>query len=530
MGLFDQARAAARAFQAARVGELGRDAVNLPRPPSSPPGPPAQPMRREAGPVFDVAPSEKRIERIPLDRVRWLRADVESAKHAANLGDMTRAAQLAQWVKEDLVCGGLMLTRCSVPRLPRQWSGSEEARAWLQGEGDKPGVFDRVMPPSELEEKAVDHLDLGIGVSCFVQPEGSPLPRLVRLDNQNLRYIPGLNRWQYYGYNRLYNVTPGDGVWVFHAQSATDPWRGGLWPGLSNDLVSSVTSTLSRDAFVQRFGLPTILAEAPLGASDDQKGAFWESFVHGIIAVIGMTPGYKASILQAKAEGADVFKDSEARQERRAAIAICGTEGILSGGQGFANSALFVQVKGHLVQRTGQDLCATLNEQAIPQLLYYASRSGKISRKEHELVLAYDTTPPEARKLEAEALSAAAKAVKDLEEAGFAVDKKIFGGRFQVPEIRTEAPTTPPLVEVPANDGGSVEAREEPPEPGYSEQLAEVLTQHARPTCRHGEEQGIKLETCRRCGVRRQDVYEPGQNGAPGAYRIVWKPIAARVA
>ncbi len=431
-------RRIAAAYEAFR-GEPVRDSIRLAAPPSEAPGP-AGARTRAAVESVGSLDLDKRLERIPLDRMRWLRVDVEDAKHRANQGDLFRAAQIAQWVKEDLVDGGLMLTRCSVPRLPREWRGDDEARIWLQGEGRSPGVFDRILPPGEIEELCIDHLDLGVGIGCFIQPAGAKYPRLVRLDNQGLRYIPGQNRWQYQGFGKTYDVTPGDGVWVLNANGYSDPWREGLWIGLGNDLVSAAGSTLARDAFVHRFALPMLLAKYPGGASEPQKLSFFESVAGGIMSVIGVTPGYSVDLVQARAEGAQVFKDSEERQERRAAIAICGTSGIMDGGAGFANGALFQQVKDHLVHRTGQDAASFINDQALPAVLAWAARAGHLSRRDRELVLAYDTTPPQARESEAKAIEAAMRAfVAQLEAAERAGDPMLrpnaaeYRARFRLP-------------------------------------------------------------------------------------------------
>lgn len=389
-------------------------------------GPPRQPVSAPfiPGPTGDrtrsrLAKTEqprkrRRMSPLAIDRGRWLRADIEKAEAVANSGQLQQAAQIADWCKSDLTVGGLMSTRCSVPRLPREWRGDDEARAWLQGEGQIPGCFDAIFPPGELEELSIDHLDLGAGVSCFVQPNNSPLPRLVRLDNQYLIYSPGEDRWKYQGYGKTYNIDPNntdgpDGApirWVLHLNGEQDPWRRGIWAGLGYDQVSEDGAGLHRDGFIWRFGNPFVIAKAPAAMSEDQKLNFWGAVKQWTMGFAGVTPGHEVSLLQPKAEGREVFKDAEEKVERRAMMRIAGQVVTSTGGVGFANAEIFATIASFLVARTGQDLASTLNTQAIPIVLDWAVANGYISAR-RPLSLGYDTTPPQAREAEAKVIQAA---------------------------------------------------------------------------------------------------------------------------
>lgn len=424
--------------------------VRLKRPPKAPVGPKGERTAtrlREADPGGDLRRTQLRLGRtarrriapLPIDRVRWLRADIEAAQHQANGGTLARAAQIAEWCKEDLVVGSLFSTRCSVPRLPREWRGDDEARIWLQGEGRRIGVFDKIFPPGELEELAIDHLDLGVGVGIFVQAENAELPELVRLDNQFLRYLPGEDRWQYQGWSHTYDVEPGNGVWFLHANGKTDPWRRGIWAGLGYDQVSEDGAGLHRDAFIWKFGNPLVLAKYPTGSSEGQKGIFVRAVLNWALGTVGVSPGYDVDLLQPKAEGREVFNDAEARVERRAMMRIAGQIVTSLGGPGFANAEIFAQIASFLVARTGQDLCTTVNAQGIEPVLAWAGRAGLLPANDMALQLSYDTTPPQARKAEAEAISAVAKSFVDLQQAGFDPDPEEFRARFRLP-VRIQVP------------------------------------------------------------------------------------------
>lgn len=530
MSLIDRAKSAYGAFVSS-----GRkvDAVRLKAPPAAPVGPVGN---RVADVVASVnvppaarhRPRRRRVAPLPVDRSRWLRADIEAAEHQANSGDLRRAAQIAQWVKEDLVCGGLMLTRCSVPRLPREWRGDDEARVWLQGEGSVPGCFDRIHPPGELEEMAIDHLDLGAGVAIYVQPEGQPYPRLTRLDNQFLRYLPSEDRWQYQGWGQVYDVTPGDGVWVLHTNGLVDPWRRGIWSALGYDQVSEDGAGLARDGFIWKFGTPFVVAKAPTGAAEEQKASFWEGTLNFVMGFAGVTPGYDIELIQPEATGREVFTDAEARVERRAMIRIAGQVVTVTGGVGFANAEIFATIASHLVARTGQDLATCLNEQCLPSVLEWSERAGHLSPScGRSLLLAYDTMPPQARQAEANAMKAAAEAVTALEAAGFAVDRSEMQARFRLPgkplEVRLPAVPVPQLPEPATPNDAKADADAGPPPIDYAADLARSMNEHVPPVeqCRHGFK-----NSCPRCGIRREDVLVPGADGQPHGWRVQWRPIA----
>ncbi len=504
--------------------------VRLTAPPQKPIGPPgarARAITADAQDTLATFPSRQRRKRIaplPQDRVRWLRADIENAEHRANSGDLRHAAQIADWVKADLVDGGLMAIRCSVPRLPRVWRGNEAARLWLQGEGSHTGCFNTIFPPGELEELAIDHLCLGVGIGMFVQLDGARYPHLVRLDPQFLRYLPSEDRWQYQGWNEVYDVTPGDGVWVLHANGCTDPWRRGLWAPLAYDLVSAAGATLHRDAFIWKFGNPLAVAKAPTGAANDQKASFWRAVLNWTLGSVGVTPGYEVELLQPKAEGREVFNDADARAERRAMIRIAGQIVTTTGGVGFANAEIFATIASHLVTRTGQDLCTTLNTESIPQVLEWAACCGYVPANDIDLQLEYDTTPPQARKAEADAISTAAKAYKDLEEAfaasGLKPDAIEFKARFRLP-LNVPEPVAPVMQSPqPAPVPDPAPAMQDAPTRSHAAALAEEMTLHGIDRCEHGS-----TNRCWLCGIERVRGVIPGENGAQHSWKLAWKAI-----
>lgn len=491
-----------------------------------------------------------RVTPLSVKQIRWLRKDIEDAEDEANGGNVRHLAQIGAWVRGDLTVGGLLSTRCSVPRLPRTWRGNEQARAWLEGEGKTTGLFDTIFPPIELEELAIDHLVNGFGHSVFIQPPGAQWLRLVRLDPQWSNFRIAENRWVYQGYNQLYAVEPGNGTWVTHSNGYIDPWNRGIWADLGRDQCSEDAAGMHRDAFIMKYGNPFVIATSPQGQADFQKIDFWRTVKQWCMGFAGVTPGHKVDLLQPKAEGREVFTDAEGKVERRAMMRICGQIVTSLGGPGFANAEIFATIASFLVARTAQDLATTLNEQAIPQIIRMGCEQGFID-DDSPLLLGYDTTPPQARKAEAEAISAAMAAfVAQWDAAEKAGDPSMrpspeeYRARFRLPvagegsgaleaahaAIRslTTQERRALLDGLRAQNQNASDAPEigipaEPDEPDvdHAARLASEMTEHKMETCEHG------FGRCYRCGVERDRGIEVGADGQK-AWRVAWRPLRAR--
>jgi hypothetical protein len=491
-----------------------------------------------------------RIQPPSIDKSRWLRKDIEDAEDEANSGNLRHLAQIGEWVRADLTVGGLLANRCSVPRLPRIWRGNQEAREWLEGSGKAPGVFDAIFPPAELEELAIDHLVDGVGVGVFIRPRRCKYVKLVRLDPQWLQFRIHENRWVYQGYNRLYDVEPGNGTWFLHTNGEVDPWRRGIGADLGRDQCSEDTAGMHRDAFIAKYGNPFVVATAPQGQADTQKFTFWRSLLTWTMGFAGVTPGHKVELLQPKAEGREVFNDAEQKAERRAMMRIAGQIVTSTGTVGFVNAEIFAQIASHLVARTGQDLSTSLNEQCIGQIVSMGIEDGWIE-DDAPLLLGYDTTPPQARKAEAEAIEAAMKAfVSQWEAADKASDPSLrpsveeYRARFRLPVATDQLAAANAAIRTltaeqrqqlfmqmrAENDNAPIEINtapkdiEEPEEPGYSEKLAASMTARGDVACpcdRHEE------RFCPRCRVIRR--YEAPEDPTQ-PYRAVWHAVMRKAA
>lgn len=520
----ERLRAAYQAF-------IGTSATTVGPPPRSvetifadvPRGPNGESTRNES--TRTRSARKRRLSPIMVSNARWLRADIESAMHSANGGNLRHAAQISDWVKDDLIVGGLAATRCSFPRLERIWQGDDCVRKWFEGDSKTPGVFDEFFPPDELEELAVDHLIAGWGVAPFVKLEGREFPQLTRIDNQWTIYQAGQNRYTYQAWGETLVITPGDGIWVFHGDGQ-DPWHRGIWKGLGFDQVSEDQAGLNRDAFISKYSNPFIVAKAAQGLSDDQKFMGWGALRKWTMGFLGSVGAFDIQILQPKAEGREVISDAEAKVERRAMMRIAGQVVTSLGGPGFANAEIFAIIASFLVTRSAQSLCRTLNAQAIPQIIKWAQAMGYLPAGNLRATLSYNTTPPQARKADADAI----KAAMDAFAAQVAASKLVndprlmpnvleYINRYSLPAtavVETEAasPALPPAPTV----AGPIAKEDpvEPDEPGYSESLAANMTAMGFAECPHGEDR-----VCRSCRVVRRYEAQPDRT-----YKPVWHAYA----
>jgi len=492
------------------VGTPAKDAVKLREMPTEAIGKPSS----------DGTEKNKRIGRLPLNYRQFMPPDVDYAMSVANgsgtLGGIMGVATIATWVKSNPICGGLMRTRCGVSRLPYEIKGSEAARQWIKGNGDLPGVRSKVANPKELRKIAIDRYNVGVGVGVFVKGKRDKYPRLMALDPAGLRYLPGEDRWQYHGWTKVFDVCPGDGIWVLYTLCDDSPWREGAWYSLAFEVIDALQGSMARGVFTQAFSMPTVLAKSPQGASDTQKATFTESVIGGFLTVIGVTPGYDIEFKQATAEGADVFAASESKLERWASVFICGTAGIIDGGQGFSNSDMFAGVRGEILEEEAEDLAELENSQIWPQICKWGAAAGYLPPGNDNACINYIAKPSSKLKAEAEAVTAAANAVKAMRDAGMAPDDERVRISWQMP-VKASAPIAS-LPEAPPN----VQARdEEPPELTYSESIAEALNARNEEVCpcdRH------EPKYCPSCGVVRRKAVKDEQ------WASVWQPVRRRAA
>jgi hypothetical protein len=448
----------------------------------------------------------RRLERMAFDYRRWMPPDIESALAGANgSGNLFHAATIAAWVKSHPVVAGVLEGRTSTPWLPPGVKYSEEASAWLLGTETEPGWREQITDPSELESISLDDYNAGYGVGCFVWNNKRGRPELTALDNAGLRYIAGEDRYQYHGFGNVFDVEPGNSIWVLKARVKTDPWREGAWHKIAYKICNSELAEMQRSVWMQIFGMPTVLATSPQGASDDQKISFTQKVIGAALRVIGVTPGYSLKFEQATAEGSDTFAQALAELERSISILAWGTMGLISGGSGFSNSDLFERMKAAILEKEARKQARFENEQIWPVALDWACRAGKISKAAKNACIVYNAES-------AAVIAQKAAAAKALIECGYSQEEAQQRVGLEKHSMPERAPESGVRMLPEARD-------EEPIEPSYSEKLALDMNARNRVACPHGT-----VDACRKCRVVLR--YEATDDG----YKPVWHSYAKRAA
>jgi hypothetical protein len=496
---------AARAYQAFRapIAAPVRDAVKLRSMPTSAPGPRA--LKPKKG---------KRLERLAFDYRRWMPSDVEHALASANgAGELRQVAAIAAWVKSNPVVAGVLEGRTSTPWLPYGVKYSDAAAAWLQGTETERGWRERITDPAELEAINLDDYNAGFGGGVFIWNEQVGHPELQALDNAGFKYLPGENRWQYHGWSKVYDVEPGNGVWVLKTRVKNDPWRDGAWHKIAYSVIDALQATMQRSVWTHMFAMPTVLAKFPLGGSDIQKARFTESIIGASLRVIGATPGYDLDFKQATAEGSDTFKQAEDKLREDVSILAWGTTGLISGGSGFANSDLFERSRAAVLEKEARKEGTFENAQIWPVALGWAVRAGMLPRGAEQACIEYNAESPVVVQQKATAAKSLIDAGYTPEEAQRRVglEKHSYAGK-----VLAAVPTPPPSPE------SLPEARDAAePEPSYSETIAAQMNERGDQACPCDRKDS---RYCPSCGVvRRQEIKD-------GQWAPVWMPVRRRTA
>jgi hypothetical protein len=362
---------------------------------------------------------------VPRTRTRWYLADLETAQHMADNGDLSLAAQLCSAMRGDGALAGLLSTRThGLTRLPKKFSGNAEQTAALEGRDGCRTVFDAMFPPMELGLLAADGILLGVGVGELLPVEGRDYPVFVRLDPEWLRFRHSENRWYYHSTVGPLPITPGDGRWVLHVDGGRQaPWKQGLWLPLGRSFIKKQHAELYEANWEGKLANSARVAEAPEGATEDQhRSWFQQVMAWGVNTVFASKPGYTVKLLESNGIGYQSFGKTIDRSEREYMLAIAGQIPTSTGGAGFSNINVHETIRADLIQGTGDGLGYTISTQGIPP--YVVDRWGEEGLQDCAAV-EWDVTPPADLLVEAESLGAAAESMgKAREELSNYTDRR----------------------------------------------------------------------------------------------------------
>lgn len=358
------------------------------------------------------------LQPIPYTKTRWFLADLETAAHMADSGDLTLIGQIWRSMRRDGFISGLSETRTAgLVALPKQWRGDQELVDLLRSEnaGTRP-LYDEMFPPSEVALLAADGLGPGVGVAELIPVKGRDFPVMCRLDPEFLRYRWDDSRFYYQSVAGLLPITPGDGRWILHAPGGRiAPWQQGMWPALGNAFITKEHARLARGNYSGKLANPARIASAPSGASEEQRIGFLAKLMAwGINNVIELPQGWVASLLESNGRGWEVFGEEIATSNLEIMIALAGQVVTVTGGTGFANADIHQTIRADLIKRTGDALAHTINTQGIPPWAFARKGADVLANLPR---FTWDTAPPADRKVEAETMSATAKGIADLRRA-----------------------------------------------------------------------------------------------------------------
>lgn len=350
----------------------------------------------------------------PTTQIRWYLADLDSAQHLADAGDLSSAARLCRAMRRDGTIAGLMGSLTSgLVRLPKKFSGNPEICSALKARNGTRSVFDDMFPPSELAQLAADGRKLGVGVAELLPVQGRSFPVMVRLEPEYLRYRWAEGRWYYNSIAGPLPITPGDGRWILHTPGGRlAPWLGGLWPALGRAFINKEHALLHRANYSAKLANAARVATSPLGSTEAQKQSWFQAVMAwGVNTVFGMTPGYDVKLLESNGRGYEVFQADIDTSDREEMIAIAGQTVTADGGSGFINGDLFKNIRSDIIQDVAEALAYTINTQGIPP---YVISGWGVAALETGALCEWDATPPKDRQAEAQSLVTTANAIDQL--------------------------------------------------------------------------------------------------------------------
>lgn len=362
---------------------------------------------------------------LPQTRTRWYLADIETATHLADYGDLSAAAQLCRAMRHDGVIAGLLSTSTGgLVRLPKRFSGRKDIVERLEGRGGVRAVFDEMFPASELELFAADGEMLGVAIGEMRPVKGRAYPVFVRLEPEFLRYVWNENQWYYSSITGRIPITPGDGRWVLHARGGRSaPWQNGLWHALGRAWINKEHALLHRANWEAKLANPARVAYTPQGATEPARAGFLEQLIRwGVNTVFELPPGWDAKILESNGRGWESFVQTIEWADKEFMIALAGQIMTTTGGEGFANGDIGKSIRADLTEARADALAYTLNTQGIPQ--FVVDEFGEDALEESACV-EWDTTPPRDLAAEAQAMLTTAQAVAQMNIALKPYDKRL---------------------------------------------------------------------------------------------------------
>lgn len=386
------------------------------------------------------------LQPMPQTVTRWYVRDLETARRAADAGDLSAMGQLYRAMRSDAVFAGLLSTRTDgLVRLPKKFRGDPEIVAALRGalEGEQGadedeeqrGIFDQAFPPSELALLAADGVVCGVGVAELVEVEGRDFPAMVRLDPEFLRYRWSENRWYFASIGGLIPITPGDRFILHTPGGRSAPWQHALWQAMGRAYIRKDHADHNTSNWESKLANPARAAYAPAGASESQRDGFLQSLIAwGVNTVFELPIGWDVKLIESNGNGHESFQASMDRSDREYQIGIAGQVVTTDGGAGFSNADIHKTIRADLIKATADQLAHTINTQGIPQIVVIRWGEERLRKR---VEVSWEIVAPKDRTAEATTLNVVGQALTVLGAAlkpyGLKVDAAELCSSFGIP-------------------------------------------------------------------------------------------------
>ena len=306
----------------------------------------------------------------PQTRTEWFAADITTALHEADQGNLMIAGQLCRALRRDGTLAGLLSARSGgLVGLAKIFRGDAALVDYWEGDGEDGGEFDRVFSAVELALIVGDGILLGVGIGELVEDEHG-CRHFVRLDPEHLRYRKEEDRWYYQTMAGLSPVNPGDGRWILHQPGGyLSPWQQGLFAALGRAWISKDHAISYRDSYNSKLANPARAAITPAGATQGERQGWLEDVIAwGVNTVFEMPPGWEVKLIESNGVGYEVFLQTIEAADREFSICLSGQEPTTDGGKAFGNMEVHDRVRTDIIKSDGIGLSRTITTQGLRPL------------------------------------------------------------------------------------------------------------------------------------------------------------------
>jgi hypothetical protein len=409
--------------------------------------PPVRRMPARSGDGRMITKGQAREQQI-RSLLGWGPRDYRAALAQADGGDLSRAADIwdSVWGTDDRVIGCvdtriLQLLGCKLT-FEASGDGRRKGKAVRAAEAD--GDWYEIFEEAELKTFLGWWIGLNVALIELVWTERDPVtgeeiarirsgrnvPRAKTWHPRCLRYDWDERCW----YVRLENfeevkVRNGDGRFVLFLGGDSRPWARGLWRSLALLYLLKADAQVDWARHNEKYANGVIVVEGAEGADDDLRTEVANDIVNlGAEGVIALPIGFKASVLQTRADAHGTFQAREDASNAGIAIVVLGgnlttesKDGADTGAQAQQNN------QGHRLRGDAEQVSTALREGAMCPWAW-----ANFGDRELAPWPLYQTAPPEDRAALVSVWDKAADALIKLETL-YVVDWKDAKDRAGLP-------------------------------------------------------------------------------------------------